>query len=147
MRSIRSTLNVPPSARTPLTLTGASAETRARAARHDELIRFLGRLEVVTVADQAPTGAVPLVVGEATGFLSVAGLIDLKTEVARLRKEVAAHDKDISGTRRKLENADFVKRAPEEVVEENRERLADAEAARAKLQAALHQLEGSSAPV
>jgi valyl-tRNA synthetase len=43
-------------------------------------------------------------------------------------------------TRRKLDNPDFVARAPEEVVEENRERLADAEAARERLQAALARL-------
>ena len=39
-----------------------------------------------------------------------------------------------------LANADFVARAPEEVVEENRERLADAEASKAKLEAALARL-------
>jgi valyl-tRNA synthetase len=145
VRSIRSTLNMPNSARAPLVLTGASAETRARAARHDELIRFLARLDSVTVADSPPAGAVPFVIGEATASLSVAGLIDVAAEVARLKKDVAAHDKDIAQTRRKLDNADFIARAPEEVVEENRERLAEAEAARAKLQAALERLEDAPA--
>jgi valyl-tRNA synthetase len=47
---------------------------------------------------------------------------------------------DIERTARKLANADFVARAPEEVVEENRERLAEAQAAKAKLETALGRL-------
>jgi hypothetical protein len=80
---------MPNSARAPLVLTGASAETRARAARHDELIRFLARLDSVTVADSPPAGAVPFVIGEATASLSVAGLIDVAAEVARLKKDMS----------------------------------------------------------
>ena len=48
---------------------------------------------------------------------------------------------DIDRTAKKLANTDFVSRAPEEVVEENRERLAEAQAAKAKLEAALARLE------
>ena len=80
-------------------------------------------------------------IGEATGFLAIAEFIDVAAERARLTKEVATFTADIDRTAKKLANADFVARAPEEVVEENRERLAAAEAAKAKLQAALARLE------
>jgi valyl-tRNA synthetase len=73
--------------------------------------------------------------------LPVAEFIDLAAERARLTKEVAALAADIQKTGAKLANPDFVARAPEEVVDENRERLADAEASRSRLQAALKRLE------
>ena len=72
---------------------------------------------------------------------SVAEFIDLAAERARLAKEIAAQDSDIERTNRKLSNPDFLAKAKEEVVEENRERLAEAEAAREKLRAALSRLE------
>jgi valyl-tRNA synthetase len=79
----------------------------------------------------------------ATFALPVAEFIDLAAERARLAKEIAGHALDIEKTARKLANPDFVARAPEEVVEENRERLAEAEAAKAKLEGALARLGGA----
>jgi valyl-tRNA synthetase len=141
IRSIRAEMNVPPSAKAPLTLSGAGDETRARLARHRDLIVTLGRLESAREADAPPAGAAPFVFGEATGALSIAQFIDLAAEKARLVKDIATAASDIDRTAKKLGNADFVSRAPEEVVEENRERLAEAEAAKAKLEAALARLE------
>jgi valyl-tRNA synthetase len=74
----------------------------------------------------------------------VAEFIDLAAERARLTKEVGGLTGEIAKISGKLNNADFVSRAPEEVVEENRERLADAQAARDKLQAALSRLSGAA---
>jgi valyl-tRNA synthetase len=72
--------------------------------------------------------------------LPVAEHIDLAAERARLTKEVASLTSDIDRTAKKLANPDFVARAPEEVVEENRERLAGAQEAKARLDAALERL-------
>jgi len=141
IRSIRAEMNVPPSARAPLTLSGASETTRERLSRHRDLIVSLGRLSEAREADAPPAGAAPFVIGEATAALAIAQFIDLAAEKARLVKDIAAAASDIDRTARKLANADFVSRAPEEVVEENRERLADAQAAKAKLEAALARLE------
>jgi valyl-tRNA synthetase len=141
VRSIRSEMNVPPSARPVLVLVGAGADSRARLVRHRDLITGLGRLSDVREADAAPQGSAPFSIGEATAALSIAEFIDLGAEKARLSKEIAALASDADKTRRKLDNADFVARAPDEVVEENRERLAEAEAAQAKLQSALSRLE------
>jgi valyl-tRNA synthetase len=141
VRSIRSEMNVPPSARAPLAVIGAGEATRTRLKRHRELIATLARLDAVREAEAAAEGAVPFVVGEATFSLGVAGFVDLKAEKARLAKEIGGLDAEIDRTARKLANADFIARAPEAVVEENRERLAEAEGAKAKLQAALQRLE------
>jgi valyl-tRNA synthetase len=141
VRQVRAEMNVPPSARAPLTIIGAGAATQQRLARHRDLITTLARLESVREADAAPKGAAPFVIGEATCVLSIAGFIDLAAEKSRLAKEIATLQSDAERTRKKLDNPDFIARAPEEVVEENRERLAEAETAQAKLQAALHRLE------
>jgi len=141
VRSVRAEMNVPPGARVPLTLSGASDETRARLERHRDLVTTLGRLDSATLAEAPEKGAVPFVVGEATAALSIASFIDLIAERARLAKEVKSLDEDIDRTAKKLANADFVSRAKEEVVEETREKLADAQSAKTKLEQALARLE------
>lgn len=143
VRSVRSEMNVPGSAKVPLTLTGAGAQTQGWLSTHRDLILFLGRLGEVGVAETAPVGSVPFVIAEATGNLSVAEFIDLKAEAARLAKDIAAFDKTIEGTKRKLDNPEFVKKAPEEVITENQERLKDAEDGKARLSAALERLKAA----
>jgi valyl-tRNA synthetase len=140
VRSIRSEMNVPPSARAPLTLIGASDVARGRLVRNRDLIVSLGRLESAKEAEAAPAGAVPFVLGEATAALSIAEFIDLAAEKARLNKDIASFAGDIDRTAKKLGNPDFVARAREDVVQDNRDRLAESEAAKAKLEAALARL-------
>jgi valyl-tRNA synthetase len=141
IRSIRAEMNVPPGARIPLTLSGASAETLDRLARHNDLILTLGRLGSAQAGD-APAGSAPFTIGEATASISIAEFIDLAAERARLTKEIAGHVSDIERVNKKLGNPDFLAKAKEEVIEENREKLAEAEAAKAKLEAALGRLQG-----
>jgi valyl-tRNA synthetase len=142
VRSIRAELRVPPSARTPLTI----LDTRNGWGlyHYEELIRSLARLStlrlVQSFSDMPPAG-VPVITSDVTGSLAIAEFIDLAAEKARLVKDIATAASDIDRTAKKLGNADFVSRAPEEVVEENRERLAEAQAAKAKLEAALARLE------
>jgi len=142
IRSARSDLNVPAGAKVPLTLVGAGAETVMRLNTYRALIERLARLESITVAGEAPKGSVRLVIDEATACLDIASLIDLKAEIARLEKEVAKHQADIAGIDKKLSNEQFMAKAPPEVVEEQHERRAAAEASVIKLSDALRQLKG-----
>ncbi len=139
-RSVRAELNVPNSARPPLLVVGATPAQRSVLQDAAPLIMQMLRVAEVSVVEIAPAGAIPYVVEGATLALPVAEFIDVAAERTRLSKEVANLAADIDRTARKLGNADFVARAPEEVVEENRERLAEAEAAKAKLEAALARL-------
>ncbi|HEY0052610.1 MAG TPA: valine--tRNA ligase [Caulobacteraceae bacterium] len=141
VRSIRSELNVPPGARLPLTLVGAGADTLARVDRNREALQTLARATSIEAGDALPAGSVPVVLGEATVAIPVAGLIDLATERARLAKEISGFETEAEKVRKKLGNADFISRAKPEVVEENRTRLVDNEAGAAKLRAALARLE------
>ncbi|MCG9916227.1 MAG: valine--tRNA ligase [Phenylobacterium sp.] len=141
-RSVRAELNVPPGARPDLLIIEASPEQRDVLARSAPVICQTLRVASVQAVDRAPDGAIPFVVEGATLALPVAAFIDLAAERARLTKEIAALASDVERTAKKLDNADFVARAPEEVVEENRERMAEAQAAKGKLEAALQRLAG-----
>ncbi|MBI1360540.1 MAG: valine--tRNA ligase [Alphaproteobacteria bacterium] len=143
IRSARKELNVPDAAKAPLVLVGASKATEARLATYKALIERMARLEDIQIAKAPPAGAIRIVIDEATACLSVAELIDLKAELARLEKEVGRLKGDIAGIDKKLANQQFVAKAPPEVVEEQHERRAAAEAALAKLGEALSQLKGS----
>jgi len=81
--------------------------------------------------------------GETIG-LALAGLIDISAERARLEKELAKAEADISRVDAKLGNANFVARAPEEVVEEEKEKREEALARQQKITEALERLKGVS---
>jgi valyl-tRNA synthetase len=140
IRGLRAEMNVPPSAKPPLAFVAPDAVTAERIARHRDLILTLGRMSEVGSADAAPTGAVTFVSGGSTVALSLAGIIDLTAERSRLEKEIAVFDSDIGHVNKKLGNPNFVSRAAPDVVEEQRAKLAEAEAGKVKLQAALARL-------
>ncbi|QDH73344.1 valine--tRNA ligase [Brevundimonas sp. M20] len=141
VRQLRAEMNVPPSAKPPLTFVAPSAENARLVELHRPLILTLARVSEVTLADALPTGAVSLVINGDTAALSLAEIIDLTAEKARLVKEIAAFDSDIGHVNKKLGNPNFVSRAAPEVVDEQREKLAEAEAGKARLEAALKRLE------
>ncbi|MBX3511094.1 MAG: valine--tRNA ligase [Hyphomonadaceae bacterium] len=139
-RSTRSELNVPPGAKIPLLLIGADAATEARLERYQDLIDRMARLEYSTSAKAAPGGAVTFVLDGATVALPLEGVVDLPAEAARLEKDIAKLNAEIGKMDAKLGNADFVAKAPEEVVDELRERREETAAASVKLAAALAQI-------
>ena len=88
-------------------------------------------------------GTIQLVVrGEIVG-LELSGLVDLAAERARLAKEMAKADADIARVDQKLGNPNFVARAPEDVVEEEKEKREEAVARKAKIAEALQRLKDS----
>jgi valyl-tRNA synthetase len=145
IRSVRAEMNVPAAAQIPLLLAGASEETRARVERWRDVFKSpLGRVSDITFAAAPPAGAVQIVVRGEVAALPLAGVIDLAAERARLEKEMAKVKGDIARVDAKLGNADFLKRAPEEVVEGEREKREEAEARRLKIVEALARLAKAS---
>ncbi len=142
VRSVRTEMNVPPSALAPVLLRDASPETLARAERWIEAIRRMARASEVRALDGAlPAESAQAVLDDTTVVLPLAGLIDVAAERKRL---AAGRDKarvEAGKVAQKLANADFVSRAKPEVVEENRERLAAFQAEAARLEAALARIE------
>ena len=90
-----------------------------------------------------PKGALQLVVRGEIVALPLAGVIDIAAERARLAKEMAKADADIARVDAKLGNPNFVARAPEEVVEEEKEKREEALARKAKIAEALERLKAS----
>jgi valyl-tRNA synthetase len=141
VRTVRAEMNVPPSQLSPVLLRGAGAGQLGWAARWQAAIGRLARASSIGVHEgEPPPGSAVAMLGETTLLLPLAGLIDLGAERVRLGKErdkAAAEARKIAG---KLANADFVARAPEEVVAENRSRLEAARSEEARLEAALRRI-------
>ena len=140
VRSVRSEMNVPAGAQVPLSLVGADAAIKQRATDWGETIRRLARISEISFAPAAPAGSAQMLVRGLTVAMPLAGAIDISAEKARLSKEIGKLDGEAKKIEAKLGNADFLTRAKEEVVEENRERLEDARAKIAKMTVALERL-------
>jgi valyl-tRNA synthetase len=144
IRSARSETNVPAGAQIPLVLVSASPQVRARLAHWGETIKRLARLSEIGFAASAPPKAVQLIVRGEVAALPLEGIVDLAAEQGRLQKELSKVDADIAKIEAKLGNADFLRRAPEEVVEEQRERKEEAEARKRKIDEALSRLRAAA---
>ena len=138
IRSVRAEMNI--TAAIPVVLVGASAESKARAERWAEFIKRLARVSDISSAATAPKGSVQLVVRGEVAALPLKGVIDLAAERARLAKEMQKADADIARVDAKLNNPNFMARAPEEVVEEEQEKREEALARKTKIAEALDRL-------
>jgi valyl-tRNA synthetase len=140
IRSVRSEMNVPAAAKTRLVVLGDPGELRQRLAKHGPAIEFLARVDGVDFAQNAPKGSAQIVVGGTTLALPLAGLIDFAAERARLERELQRVEGEIDRIDRKLANEKFVAKAPEEVVDAEREKREVYAADRARLAAALQRI-------
>ena len=140
IRSARNEINVPASTQIPLVLVGASAATRDRATRWSDMLKRLARLSDISFADQAPPQSAQMVIRGEVSALPLAGVIDIGAEQARLKKELEKIASEISKIDAKLGNADFMARAPEEIIEEQQERRAEFAERQVKLSEALVRL-------
>jgi valyl-tRNA synthetase len=102
----------------------------------------MARLNDISFADRAPEGSAQLVVRSEVVALPLKGVIDLAAERTRLSKEIAKADADIKRVDTKLANDKFVANAPEELVEEEKEKREAAMARKAKFEEALERLAG-----
>lgn len=141
VRSVRTEMNVPAAAKLNLTLrTRQGLEEAQWLNRHKDLILRLARLETASIADALPKGFVQIVAGDTVAGLDLGGVIDFDKERARLKKEIDKAMAEIGKIDAKLNNPQFVSRAAEDVVEEQRERREEAEALARKLREALARL-------
>jgi valyl-tRNA synthetase len=135
VRQIRSGMDIAPSKALPLLVQNADADTRTLLAAHGPLLQSLARLESLTVLadDQPAPEAATSLVGDLRLLIPLAGLIDTASELARLDKEIARLEETVGRVRAKLDNAQFVAKAPAAVVDKERAKIADAQSALAQL--------------
>jgi valyl-tRNA synthetase len=141
IRAIRAEMNVPAGAKVPLLVKDAEAEMTARLERHRDHFERLARIDGISPTDMVTAGSVPAVVPGATLILRLGEVVDLGKEKARLGKEIGRLDADLAKFAAKLANPAFLSKAKPEVIDEQREREADARRDRERLQAAYERLE------
>ena len=122
-------------------MVGASRAQEGWLSSHDAAIRRLARASALKVSDIAPPNSAQSVVGDVVACLPLAGLVDLTAERARLAKELKRLDGEIAKIDGRLSNPKFLEKADADTVEEQREKRAEAEGRREKLQAAIGRLE------
>jgi valyl-tRNA synthetase len=144
IRSVRVEMNVPASSLIPLDLINPSETTLERAKLWDDALNRLARISGTFTRPAPQPGSVQLVIAGDVAALPLKGVIDLAAERARLAKEMAKCDADIARVEAKLGNPNFVARAPEEVVEEEKEKREKAQMRKAKIAEALERLVGAA---
>ncbi len=144
IRSVRVEMNVPAATQVPLVLVGGHARTRTWLSNYDAAIKRLARVSSIETADKPPPASAQIITADALACLPLQGVIDFAAEKGRLEKEMVRVKSDIARIDAKLANADFVARAPEEVVEGEREKREEAETRRRKIDEALERLKGAA---
>jgi valyl-tRNA synthetase len=137
VRSARTELNVPPSAKLAYAVEGAAAQTIARLAANAAAIERLAR---ILPGDAGAGGRLAVVHGEATLLIPVGDVIDLAAEKTRLEKALAAAAKERDALAGRLNNPGFTEKAKPEAVDKAREDHAARAAEAERLQAALARL-------
>lgn len=142
VRRIRAEMDIAPSKALPVLLQKGGTDDEQKWQQHHSLITSLARLDNVTWLDgnaKAPESAIALV-GDMQILIPLAGLIDKEAELSRLNKEMDKLNRELAKCTAKLDNPKFTERAPANIVEKERQRVAD-------MTAALQQLEAQAARI
>ncbi len=135
VRNIRGEMDIAPSKPLPVLLKNVNVDDQRRLSENEQFISALAKLESITVLaddDNGPASATA-VVGDLSLLIPMAGLIDKDAELARLDKAIDKLTKDAERVRGKLNNENFVGKAPEAVINKEKAKLAEAESTLEKL--------------
>ncbi|HAJ66077.1 MAG TPA: valine--tRNA ligase [Clostridiales bacterium] len=137
VRARRSEMNVPPSRKAHLII--ATERTAAFEAGVSYICKlaYASEVSVLTAPPEKTDGMVSVVTDNARMFMPMAELVDMEKEKARMEKELANAEKQLAGQIAKLSNENFVTRAPENVVNAEREKKAKLEALIENLKASI----------
>ncbi|MBI5611458.1 MAG: valine--tRNA ligase [Gammaproteobacteria bacterium] len=142
-RTIRAERDIAPSKTLPVLLADGGAREHAWMQQNEHYLKLLARMESLTwlkAGSTAPESAMELI-GQTKVLIPLGALIDKQAELARIKKEIDKFEKELTKAKGKLANADFVARAPAQVVEQEQSRVAEFEAALVKLSAQRAQVE------
>ena len=145
IRTMRAEMNVPLSAKPDLLLRGMNEAQAQIISDMDSSILRLARVSAVTSHQgEMPKQSARTSLAQVDLALPLAGILDFDAEKARLAKDIKAADSEIEKIAKKLNNQGFIAKAPEAVIDENRRRLAEEEARKAGLEAALKRVNEES---
>ena len=140
IRSVRTDMNVPASAKLDVLFLGGSDEAQKRLKSHEVIIFKMARVKSIVEVKDMPKGALQIVIDDMTIGLPVANIINLDKEQERLKNQIDKLEKDIKQINGKLKNQGFVNNAPAEIIEEQKSRRQEALIIIKKLELALQQL-------
>ncbi|MDA8083523.1 MAG: valine--tRNA ligase [Nitrospiraceae bacterium] len=124
IRTIRGELNISPSLELKAAIRTRSAEAEDIISRDLGYIRKLARADIVETGSsvQKPKGSAAAVRTFVEVYVPLEGLLDIEAEIERLRKEDAKLDETVAFLNRKLQNEDFLRRAPKDIVAKEKEK-------------------------
>ncbi|MCT6818102.1 MAG: valine--tRNA ligase, partial [Lysinibacillus fusiformis] len=142
VRNIRAEVNTPMSKKVPLFISAKDAETVAVLEANKAYLEKFCNPDTLTIGEglEAPGQSMTAVITGAQVFLPLVGLINLEEEIARLEKELEKWAKEVKLVTGKLSNEKFVSKAPEALVNVEREKLADYESKHAVVLKRLEEL-------
>ena len=128
IRNVRGEMNISPSTTLSVAVHCDVPQTTAVIKGNRDLIENLARLDGISVdaAMERPKAAATVLVGSATVYVLLEGIIDFAQEKTRLEKEIGKLTKELMGMNKKLGNEDFLRKAPPEVVNGVRDKHAAA---------------------
>ena len=122
VRAVRNQKNI--ANKEPLSLVCLGADNYAS---FDSVVKKMSNLSSIEVSEQSPEGAVKFLVGTSEYAVPIGSLIDVEAEIAKQEAELKRLEGFLIGVQKKLQNANFVAHAPEQVVALERKKQADAE--------------------
>ncbi|OUR70942.1 valine--tRNA ligase [Methylophaga sp. 41_12_T18] len=127
VRSIRSQMNIPPKKQLPVILKDSQQQDIDRVANNSEFLSRLANLENISLLEGEAPAAATALVGKMEILIPLEGLIDKGAEIQRLDKEITKLEKVIKQSSGKLNNENYVAKAPAEVVQKERDKLTEME--------------------
>lgn len=142
VRTIKSEMNIAPSKLLSVLFNKGSEQDKKYYEQNKNLINSLAKLEKVTwvTADVTIPESATALVGDLEILIPMAGLIDKKEESARLNREIAKLAKETERAESKLQNPHFMDKAPADVVEKERDKLAEIKTTLKKLEEQLQKI-------
>lgn len=142
IRTIRSEMNIPPGKPLAILLRKGIARDKQYQQEHNHLLMTLAKLESINWLneDETPPPSATAFVGELEIFIPMAGFINKDEEAARLNREIAKLQKDATFLTNKLNNPQFVDKAPADVVAKEKAKCEEIQMTLTKLQQQLEQL-------
>jgi valyl-tRNA synthetase len=143
IRNIRGEMNLAPSMNLEVTVQAEAESTREIIDRYQELVIHLARLKSLSIElpGERPKTAATAVVKDVTLFASLEGIIDFAKERQRLTKEIAKVDQELAGVSKKLNNENFLSKAPADIVAKVKDKHAGLEEKKQKIEANLDRIQ------
>ncbi|WP_353573153.1 valine--tRNA ligase [Candidatus Albibeggiatoa sp. nov. BB20] len=144
IRRIRSEMDIAPGKRLEILVQNGSADDKTKLEAHRVLLNTLAKLDTISwlESDANPPESATALVGEMKVLIPLAGLIDKDAEIQRLTKEMDKIRKDLDKCQAKLNNPKFTARAPEDIVNVEKQRVADFSSALQQLETQLEKIKG-----